>query len=168
MAGYSLSDIRSLPDLLAPNRFKFEIPAIPGYGVNRKLGIKCSRTVLPGGEVGRLTKNIAGIKSHHHGQFSYGSDDMLSVSYVEDVEMNTYKTLKKWLALVQQYEANLSIDKLIYSTIGYLRIYDQKDREIESFTFFNLFPVVISPIQFAGDIAQVATVDVSFSFDSME
>jgi hypothetical protein len=168
MGGYTLSDIKSLPNPLVDNRYKFEIPFIPGWGTNKKLGIKCEKVFLPGGEFDRPVKEIMGYKIHHPGRYTYGADNALDVTYLEDNKMDTYRTIKAWMEMVHSYETNISFDKLVFSTIAQLHIYNQEDTEIGSYVLSGVFPFRVSPLEFSGEQANLVHVNVQFSFDMIE
>ena len=163
MAKATLSEIKSLGDALTTECFRFEMPLVPGVGINAKLGLKCQSCVIPGLMNERPIKELFGSKVPYRGPRV--TSNQIDLVYLEDTKLDTYNTIRGWMDYMVDPLSGDGTSVSLHATVALLYIFDPQGNTITTHTFWNVFPIAIQDIQLDGTQTAPVLVHASFSFD---
>lgn len=162
--GYS--DIDSLPDALATDRFEILIePNGQAAGTNRDLAIRCQQIVVPEELLEPMLLQIHGMEFSYRGRRTY--DKAIAASFVEFADGIVSQRLRTWMQQVVGSESHNGAPKEAYSTVGTLNIYDQSGNVALAYQFDNLWPNQVPQTPLDGTNAAPYIVQVTFTYDRL-
>src|SRR5580765_6265272 len=103
----TLNEIETLPDILSTEHFLLNLGAIPGFGANDDLALKCVDANIPGFSTENYEVPLHGVVRNFRGRKMYPR--VLAVTYVEDSYMRTLNSLRAWMEQIVGQNTNTSI-----------------------------------------------------------
>lgn len=151
-------------DVLSSDRHELIFPTIAGRD-GYPLTIRHTTVTLPAKSIGKIRVKYLG----HTAMFRGGdaSDNVLSVSFYEDVQGTVLQTLLAWQQLVRNRETGQGGLKSEYAVNCNLHVYDTVGKKALSFTLYNVWPDTVNYPNF-GEESEAAHVDVQFSVDAVD
>ena len=177
----SLADLHEHIDSpLASDKFAVRFASIPGTGFelleNRDLTVKAMSCTWPGMSVGTIPVDLFGHQYKFRGKRE--AFEPVTVRFVEDRKMGTYKKLRSWHEFVDNSMSGSSganknfggfdlgaVGAPGYSTTVTITPFDETNKEIGSLVLSNAWPKSISSFEFDGSNASILGIDMVLEYD---
>lgn len=162
-----ITDVLGEPDILDLNRFLMVFPSIPGGGNSRNLAIRCFSASIPGISNEAFEAMMGGHTMNYRGRKIYNNP--ISLSFYEDVNMNTLRTLRGWHERVVGSQSGNSLGYIDdYSATGYLYSFDTTGAAAALHKLFRAFPAELPEITHSSESSTAVQIQASFRFTYME
>lgn len=163
----TMDRVRALPDILAADNFEFIMGSIPGGTNDRDMVVKCQQAVYPGSSNEAYEVVLHGHAVGFRGRRIFPRQ--LSITYVEDVLMDTTFQLLSWLEFIVGTGSGVSQGyKNAYSISPELVIYDTVGREADRVRFYGCFLQDKPDVSMDGGSSQAFVVNANFVYDYYE
>lgn len=177
----SLADLHDHVDSpLASDKFAVRFASIPGTGFelleNRDLTVKAMSCTWPGMSVGTIPVDLFGHQYKFKGKRE--AFEPVTMRFVEDRKMGTYKKLRAWHEFVDNTMsgssgANKNFGGLDiglagapgYSTTVTITPFDETNDEVGSLVLANAWPKSINSFEFDGSNATIIGIDLTLEYD---
>lgn len=160
----TMENVRSLPDILSNDNFEFRMGSIPGGTNDRDMVIKCQQAVYPGTSHEAFEVVLHGHAVGFRGRRIF--QRQLSITYVEDVKMDTTFQMLSWLEFISGTISGASQGyKSAYSINPQLIVYDTTNKEVDKVNFFGLFLQEKPDVQLDGSSTQAFIITATFQYD---
>ena len=167
MPRISLSDVKSIGDLITADTFELLFGTVPVAGASKGLTLKCYSVMYPGFSNMAFDIRLAGHVVRQRGMKEYTRQ--LQVVFAEDSKTNTMNILRKWHEFVVGTDSgNSGGPKSEYAVDAQLNIYNQQGILADKITFRGVFPFQIPDISMQGDNSALMLVTADFSYDNFE
>ena len=163
----TMDDVRSLPDILSTDNFEFLLGKVPGSTDDRDMVIKCQQAVYPGTSHEAYEVILHGHAVGFRGRRIFPRQ--LSITYVEDVNMDTTEKLLLWQEFIVGTRSGVSGGyKAEYTITPELVVYDTVGREADRVKFYGTMIQDKPDVQLDGGSSQAFVINATFAYDYYE
>lgn len=165
MARISLDRYRALPDIISTTEFELILGAIPNWGQDRDLIVKCQQAVYPGTGNEAYEVPLAGFSGYFRGRKTYPRQ--LSLTFVEDRFLHTTNAFNTWLEFIVGTESGTSAGYKKQYALDDVQLitYDPTGQKIDTVHFYGVFPQDKPDVQYDGSSSQLYSVSVTLVYD---
>jgi hypothetical protein len=163
----SFAQVEALPDPLLGDNFNFILGTVPLAGSTSPLIIKCADAIIPGFSNETQEMQVSGQVRKVRGRKMYPRT--MSISFYEDITMNTLSILRNWHEAIVGSDSGTSIGNVAdYSVLAMLQVFDQKNALVDQIEFVNCFINDVTDVSLSSESSQLVKVSAVFNYDRAE
>lgn len=141
-----------------PTLYSVEIAGIP-----EKLKFLCKIAQLPGRTISPIEVPYASHISKIAGDVVF---EDLTVTITLDIDFAVRNEIEEWMENIRSSNSSDGQEPNTYRKEGSVIQYDSKDNEIAIYTFYDLWPTVLDPVELGFDSRDtISEYGVTFSYD---
>ena len=164
----TLNDVLGqITDPFYSDNFELYIPALPQLlnSDMKGLQIQCKSLSIPGVANEAQDLMLHGFKVQVAGRTAF--QNTLSVTFVENRNLNVYTTLRNWIYLVRDFRTQTSVGKSNFAVNAILYTYDETGKLTmpKGLTLYKFWCADVQDISLDNSQASVVDVSATFKFD---
>lgn len=167
MPALTQSQMQSLPDVLATDRFTINFGVIPGFGdTSTSLLLKCIDVYIPGTANQRFAVPLGNVNRSFRGKKEFGQQNTMQCTFVETVDLTSLQALRMWLEYIAGTNSGNSQGYIAdYAVTPTISVYDTTGSVADSVQLFRCFPENVPDVPLSTQQSQQMVFSASFSFD---
>jgi hypothetical protein len=163
----SFAQVESLPDPLIGENFNLILGTVPLAGDTSPLIIKCADAIIAGFSNESQEMQVSGQVRKVRGRKMYPRT--FSVTFYEDITMNTLQLLRTWHEAIVGSDSGTSIGNVAdYSVLAMLQVFDQKNALADQIEYVNCFIQDVQDVSLSSESTQLVRVSCVFNYDRAE
>ena len=165
MAALTQTQMQSLPDVLASDRFVLNFGNVPGYGDSYNvLSFKAMDVAIPGIQNEHFGVPIGPTYRSFSGRRNYIRT--MACTFTETVDLSTLKCLRAWLENVRNTDSGNSNGYInSYAIVPTISVYDTAGNIADSIQLYRCFIIDLADHNMSTQGAQAVQVQAQFSYD---
>ncbi|MDE1905570.1 MAG: hypothetical protein KGH75_03860 [Rhodospirillales bacterium] len=168
MPALTQSQVQSLPDVIATDRFTINFGSIPTFGdTSTTLLLKCIDVAIPGTDTQKFDVPLGNVTRTFRGKKLWsGGANQMALAFIETVDMTSLQALRQWLEYIVGTNSGNSQGYISsYAVTPIIQVYDTTGSISDTITLYRCYPNAIQDVPLSTQGTQQMLVQAQFSFD---